>query len=76
MRPTSSKRGLEDTIKQEQATNPHDFETPVESNTVTRGVDFNGGIDDSYEEEYENEYDDTIKEEPINKETGKLKYYK
>ena len=59
IRPNSSEReGLAESI-QKQNRDKREFEMPVENNTVTRGVDFNGGNDDYYEEnEYENEFED------------------
>jgi hypothetical protein len=59
-RPSSSKRGgLAEAIKKEREVDNREFETPMEANTVTRGVDFNGGDD---EEDYENEFERTMEQ--------------
>lgn len=59
IRPNSSKRGgLAEAIKQEYKIDHRDFETPIEANTVTRGVDFNGG-DDDYDEDFDRTMEQT-----------------
>lgn len=64
MRPNSSKRaGLEEAIRQEREIDNKEFETPIEAN-VSRGVDFNGGMDDDDEVDYENDFDRTMEQSP------------
>lgn len=71
IRPNSSKRGgLAEAINQEYKIDKQEFETPIEGNTVTRGVDFNGGGDDDYDMDYENEFDRTM-EQSDKKDQGK-----
>jgi hypothetical protein len=64
MRPNSSKRaGLEEAIKQEREIDNKEFETPIEAN-ISRGVDFNGGMDDDYDMDYEDDIDRTMEQSP------------
>jgi len=65
MRPNSSRRGgLAEAIRQEYEVDNRELETPMEKNTVSKGVDFNGGIDDEDEMDYENDFDRTMEQSP------------
>ena len=69
IRPNSSKRGgLAEAIQQEYEVDKGDFQTPLQPDVITRGVDFNGGGES--EEEYENEFERTM-ENSAKKDQGK-----
>ena len=73
LRPSSSKKGLADTIKKETEKERKEFIMPVEKNTVTRGVDFNGGDDEPFDREYSDEEFEEVNTKPFKKELG-MKY--
>lgn len=68
-RPNSSKRvGLQEAIQQHYEVDRGEIDQPIPQNTV-KGVDFNGGNEDSFEE-YENDFDRTM-EQTEKKDQGK-----
>ena len=63
-RPSSSKRKLAQEIRRERDTKRREIALPQESQNANKGVDFNGGNDDSFYQEYDEEFEE-VNEKPL-----------
>lgn len=75
LRPSSSKKRLAEVIMKETEKQRNEFIMPIEHKAVSRGVDFNGGDDEPYEQNYDHDDFEKVETKPYKSQIGKIYFY-